>query len=220
MKYRKLTFKSFLQAEIDRIHTFAKANLALKSPLEFINHTRLSGILSEFSSDTICQMFHRSVRQSGPPAPLTCPDPEAVAVSAVLRAWRSGSCVRREGVEWVIWVSFSASSLWDKTCVLTSSNGHAGCLVIAAKLSRLMAPDWPLSLWCNGDGSWICPLWSWGPLLLRVTGRCGLISNTPNEACVGVTGSLLLPGWPLHPSDDLHDSDSVTSPREPGRRCQ
>lgn len=161
-------------------------------------------------------MCQRSVRQSGAPAPLTCPEPEAVAVSAVLGASRSGWCVG-EGVEWVIWVSLSAPSLRDKTCVLTSSNGHAGCLVTAAKLSRLKAPDWPLSLWCNGNGGRIRPLWSWGPLLLRVTGRCGLISNTPNEVW-GVTGSLLLPWWPLHPSDDLQDSDSVTSPREPARR--
>lgn len=218
MKYRKFTFKTFLQAETDRIYTFAKANLIWKSPLEFINHTRVSAILSVFSSDIICHMCQRSVRQSGAPAPLTCPDPEAVAVSAVLRAWRSGWCVRREGVEWVIRVSFSAPSLWDKTCVLTSSNGRAGCLVIAAKLSRLMAPDWPLSLWGNGNGGCVCPLWSCGPLLLRVTGRCGLISNTPNEVW-RVTGSLLLPWWPLHNADDLRESDSVTSPREPGRRC-
>lgn len=178
-----------------------------------MHQTRVSGIFSGLSSDIFCHMCQRPERQSGAPAPLTCPDPEAAAVPAVFRVSRLGWCVGREGVEWVIWVSLSAPSLWDKTCVLTSSNGHAGCLVIAAKLSRLMAPDWPHSLWCNGDGNHVCPLWSWGPLLLRVTGRCGLLSNTPNEVAVGVMGCLLLPWRPLHSSDDLHDWDSVTSGR-------
>lgn len=80
-----------------------------------------------------------------------------------------------------------------------------------------MAPDWPASPWRDGDSGCLCPPWSWGPLLLRVTRRCGLHSKAANEVCIGLTGSLLLPWWLLSPSDDPYDSQSDMSPREPER---
>lgn len=193
------------------------------------HHTRVSGRASEFSFESICHMCHFSVCQPGALEPFPCPVPWAA--STVWGAglwvehcgvWRPDWYIKREGVEWEIWVSLSCPGKLsgDKLCVLTFSKGHAqGCPVIPDKLSELSAPDWPHNLWCNNDCSCGCSLWSWGPLLLRVTGRCGLTSNMPNEVCVGRMSSMLLPWWLLSPSDDPCDSHSDMSPREPGRHC-
>lgn len=131
--------------------------------------------------------------------------------------WASGWWLKTETGQGATEVSRTdpAHRQGDKTSVLSINNGHVGHPILCTELSEVTAPDWLLSDWCNGDSGCLCSLWSWGPLLLQVTGKCGLFSKTPNDVCVALTGSLLLPWWLLSPSNDPYESHSKASPREP-----
>lgn len=195
-----------------------------------VGHTNVSGRASGFSFDIIFHICHLSFCQFEESGPFSTPGPVASAVSTILKSalcWDCcgiwGSCwdFKREGVEWEIWVSLRGREQLreDKLSVLTWSNGHSVHPVLCAKLSELTAPDWLLIAWCNNNNSGcLCSRWSSGPLLQRVTGGCGLHSETPNDICVALTGSLLLPWWLLSPSDEPYESHSDTSPRYPGRK--
>lgn len=165
-----------------------------------MDHTKLSGRVSVFSPDSTCQTHHFSL------CPLVLSEPFSFAgleASVASAAWRPGLCwgscrlqksvwwLKMEITEWEKELSPKEHRGRDELFVLSTSNGHGGHLILSS-------------------------LWS-GPLLLRVTGRRGLHSQTPNGVCAGLTGSLLLPWWPLSLSDDPFESYSDASLGEPVR---
>lgn len=191
-----------------------------------LHQTKVSGTGSWFSEGSFCQTCHSTVGQFEVSAPFSPPDRESSVLSAVRRErlcwaggeiWRSGWWLGTKGMVGEMDVSLAGLKLGngEQLSILFIGKGHAGHPVLCVKLSELIAPDWLQWEWCKDESRCLCSLWSWGPLLLRDTGRWGLDSKTPNDVCVGLTGSLLLPWWQLSPSDDPNESHSDASSREP-----
>lgn len=185
-----------------------------------LRQTKVSGTGSCFSEGSICQTCHLTGGQFEVSAAFSSPDRRRLSVGLCRDAggiWRSGWWVGRKELVGEMEVSVVGLKLGsgEQLSILLVRKGQAGRPVLCVKLSELIAPDWLQWEWCKDESCCLCSLWSWGPLLLRDTGRCGLHSRAPNDVGVGLTGSLLLPWWQLSPSDDPNESHSDASPREP-----